>query len=116
MSSHVTIRFNGYKKTNDQVKSINEKLDFLIKQIPCNSHVTLDFHYKDNKFYGKLKVDLMQKNFISSDENLLLGRLTHSLCKKTLKQVMKWKKSRTLDEITGIISLNDIPGSNKKAA
>ena len=106
MSSHITINFNDYKKTQDQVKSIHQKLELLIKQIPCNSRVTLDFNYKENKFYGTLKVDIIKKSFFSTDEALLLESLTHSLCKKALKQVMKWKKSRTLEEITGIISLN----------
>lgn len=106
MSSHISINFNNYKKTKKQVKNIHQKLDFLMKQIPCNSRVTLDFNYKDKVFYGKLRVDLIKKSFFSSDEGTLLESLTHSLCKKAHKQVMKWKKARTLEEITGIIALN----------
>jgi len=108
MSSHTTINFKDYRKTDNQLKKLRQKLDLLIKQIPCNSRVTLDFDYKDNKFYGKLKVDLIQKSFFSTDEGILLENLTHSLCKKALKQVMKWKKSRSLEEITGIIPLNRV--------
>lgn len=105
MSSHISINFKNYKKTKDQVKNIHQKLDFLMKQIPCDSRVTLDFNYKEKTFYGKLKVDTTKKSFFSSDEGPLLEGLAHSLCKKAHKQVMKWKKSRTLEEITGVIAL-----------
>ena len=107
MSIHISINFNDYKRTEGQMKSIHQKLDFLMKQIPCDSRVTLDFSYKEKVFYGKIKVDFLRKSFFASDEGPFLERLTHSLCKKTQKQVMKWKKSRTLEEITGIITLKD---------
>ena len=121
MNSHVSINFNNYNKTEKQIKHIHQKLDFLIKQIPCNSRITLDLNYKEKLFFGKLKIDLLKKSFFSSDEGPLLETLTQSLCKKAHKQVMKWKKSRTLEEITGIIALKsgntiDSPSHYKEAS
>ena len=101
----INIKIHNYKENERQIKDIENKLDFLLRQIPCNSRVSLDFHYKDKFFHGKLKVDTMGKTFFSTDKGMLLSTLTSSLCKKTQKQVMKWKKSRTIEEITGVIPL-----------
>ena len=101
----LNIKIHNYEENKKQIRYIENKMDFLLKQIPCNSRVSLDFHYKDKLFYGKLKVDIMGKTFFSTDKGLLLNTLTGSLCKKIHKQIMKWKKSRTVEEITGVIAL-----------
>ena len=111
MSSNVSINFNNYNKTEEQFKRLHQKLEPLMRQIPCDSRVTLDFEYKKKVFYGKLKVELSKKVLFSKDESVLLENLTHSLCKKACKQVMKWKKSRTFEEITGIIEINKLEAS-----
>ena len=102
---NVNLRINNYKYSEKQSKEIENKLEFLLKQIPCDSRVLLDFNYKDKVFYGKLKVEFHGKRFFSKDKNVVLVPLTGSLCKKIQKQVMKWKKSRTIEEITGIVSI-----------
>ena len=106
MENNLSINFHDYTNTKKQVKNIEQKLEFLLKQIPCDSRVSLDFSYKEKVFHGKLKVVLLGKSFFSSDQSILLDPLTGSLCKKIHKQIRKWKKSRTLEEITGIITLN----------
>ena len=103
---NVTLQIRNYKYSEKQNKEIENKLEFLMKQIPCNSRVLLDFNYKDKIFYGKLKVDFNGKSFFSKGRDVLLPPLTNSLTKKLQKQIMKWKKSRTVEEITGIIALN----------
>ncbi|MDE0092073.1 MAG: hypothetical protein OXN83_02165 [Oligoflexia bacterium] len=103
---NINIRIHNYKENKRQLKDIHNKLDFLLKQIPYNSRINLDCSYKNKSFYGKLKVDAMGKCFFSTDEDILLTPLTASLCKKIQKQVKKWKKARTPEEITGIINLN----------
>ncbi|MCZ0933265.1 MAG: hypothetical protein OXJ52_08960 [Oligoflexia bacterium] len=104
---NINIKIHNYKENQQQLKDIYSKLDYLLKQIPYNSRVTLDYSYKNKSFYGKLKVDSTGKSFFSTDEDILLTPLTVSLCKKVQKQVKRWKKSRTLEEITGIINLSD---------
>lgn len=99
---NINIKIHNYKASQQQLKNIYNKLDYLLQQIPYNSRVTLDYSYKNKFFYGKLKVDSVGKSFISNSENILLTTLTVSLCKKALKQVKKWKKTRTFEEITGI--------------
>ena len=104
---NINIKIHNYKESQQQLKDIYSKLDHLLQRIPYNSRVTLDYNYKNKSFYGKLKVDSAGKSFISSAEDILLTPLTVSLCKKVQKQVKKWKKTRTLDEITGIIKLSN---------
>ena len=104
---NINIKIHNYKENQQQLKDIYSKLDYLLKQIPYNSRVTLDYNYKNKSFYGKLKVDSLGKSFFSTDEDILLTPLTVSLCKKVQKQVKRWKKSRTLEEITGIINLSN---------
>ena len=101
---NINLKSHNYQFTDRQIKEIHNKMDFLFKQIPFDSRVSLDFDYKDKVFYGKLKVDFYGKIFVSKGSSHLLGSLTAVLCKKTIKQVMKWKKTRTIEEITGIIA------------
>ena len=102
---NVTLQIHNYNTSEKQNREVENKLEFLIKQIPCNSRVLLDFDYKDKVFYGKLKVDFNGKSFFSKGRDVLLSPLTSSLSKKVQKQIMKWKKSRTVEEITGVIAL-----------
>ncbi len=111
---HISLKAHNYKYSEKQGKTIKNKLEFLSKQIPCNSRIFLDFEYKDKAFSGKLMVNFNGKSFFSTDKDEMLASLTGSLCKKIQKQVMKWKKSRTLEEITGIIALK--PSAQKKTA
>ena len=103
---NINIKIHNYKENQQQVKEIHSKLDHLLRRIPYNSRVTLDYNYKNKSFYGKLKVDSVGKSFISTAEDILLTPLTVSLCKKVQKQVKRWKKTRTLEEITGVINLS----------
>jgi len=102
----INLKIHNYTSNEQQKKVIQSKMVGLLRQIPYDSHVLLDFNYQNKIFYGKLKVECIGKTFFSSDKNTLLSSLTVSLCKKIQKQVMKWKESRTVEEITGIISLN----------
>ena len=115
---NISIKIHNYKESQQQLKDIYNRLDHLLQRIPYNSRVTLDYSYKNKSFYGKLKVDSAGKSFISSSEDILLTPLTVSLCKKVQKQVKRWKKTRTLEEITGIIKISKTPdklSSYKKA-
>lgn len=100
---NINIKIHNYKESEQQLKNIYKKLDYLLQQVPCNSRLSLDYSYKNKSFSGKLKLDFAGKSFISSSENILLTPLTASLCKKALKQVKKWKKMRTSEDLTGII-------------
>ena len=93
---NINIKIHNYKENQHQLKEIYSKLDHLLKRIPYNSRVTLDYSYKNKSFYGKLKVDSAGKSFFSTDEDILLTPLTVSLCKKVQKQVKRWKKNQNL--------------------
>ena len=116
---NLNFKIHNYKCNSKQEKAIKNKLEFLLKQIPYNSCVSIDFDYKDKIFYGKLKADFNGQSFFAKDQHNILTPLASSLCKKIQKQVMKWKKTRTIEEITGIIALKtdreDLPFSYKKA-
>ena len=108
MEANINIKMKGYKHDDKVVKTIKKKMHFLLKQIPFDSRVHLDFEYKEKIFYGKLKVEAVGKTFVAKDKGGVLDSLTSSLCKKAQKQIMRWKKSRTLEEITGITDLKKI--------
>ena len=108
------LKTHNYKLSLHQKKEIQRKLEFFLRQVPCDSRVFLDLDYKNKIFYGKLKVDFSGKSFFSKGEDILPGSLAGSLFKKALKQVIKWKKSRTVEEITGIIAFE--PRSNQAMA
>lgn len=110
---NVNLQVQNYKCSEKQNREIKSKLEFLVKQIPCSSRVILDFDYKDKIFYGKLKVNFNGRSFFSKGKDVLLTSLTSSLCKKLQKQVMKWKKSRTVEEITGVIALSSYKKEEK---
>ena len=63
--------------------------------------------YKDEVFSGKLNIRFDGKDFFAKDVSPLINSLVNSLIKKVQKQIMKWKKSRTSDEITGIIAISN---------
>ena len=109
---NINIKIHNYKESRQQLKDIHNKLEQLLRQVPYNSRVTLDYVYKNKSFYGKLKVDSAGKSFFSTDEDVLLNPLTASLCKKIQKQAQKWKKTRTLEDITGVIKLPARPKRN----
>ena len=106
---NVSIKIHNYLYIDSQINEIKKKLEVLNRQIPYNSFVKLDISYKGKVFYGQLKVDCDGKNFFSKNQNKMLISLVASLCKKTQKQIMKWKKTRTLEEITGVIYMGSSP-------
>ena len=108
MEANINIKIRGYQHDDKPIKAIQRKMQVLLKQIPFNSRVHLDFEYKEKTFYGKLKVEAVGKTFIATDKAGMLDSLTSSLCKKAQKQIMRWKKSRTLEEITGVTDLKKI--------
>ena len=122
---NVNIQISNYKYDAKQRKQVERKIEFLLRQAPFNSRILLDFKYKDKVFFGKLKLDFDGNSFCASDEDAVLVSLTGRLCKKVHKQVMKWKKTRTVEDITGVIALNpakktapswDLPPLSQKAS
>ena len=103
---NVSLKVNNCKYDKEQGKEIKNKLEFLLRQIPYDSRVFLDLQHKNKVFYGKLKVNFNGKSFFATDKDAILTSLIGSICKKVKKQVMKWKKSRTVEEITGVTDLN----------
>ncbi len=102
---NINLKIHNYRHSEQQNKQIKNKMEILLKQIPCDSRVLLNFDYKNKVFHGYLKVDCDGRTFFSADQNALLAPLAGALCKKVQKQVMKWKKTRTIEEITGVIAL-----------
>ena len=103
---NISFQIHNYKINLKQNRDVEGKLDFLLKQIPCNSRIFFNVEYKGDIFYGKLKIRFDGKDFFAKDVSPLISSLTNSLIKKVQKQIMKWKKSRTSDEITGIIAIS----------
>lgn len=108
---NVNLQIHNYKCNEKQMKNLEHKIDMFIRQIPYKSRVSIDFTYANNSFSGKLKVDFNGKSFFAKDSSSLITPLAGILCKKVQKQIMKWKKTRTVEEITGVTLL---PKDKKK--
>ena len=108
MSQDFQIYTHNYTLNPKQEKVIQDTMDSLSQKVPCHSIIHIDLEYQNNAFGGKLKIITNKKVFFSQDLAKTIPQLFKGLNKKTTKQVMKWKKSRTKQDITGIIDLNEL--------
>ena len=111
-----TLRTHDYTLSPEQSDGIHDKLNSLVLQAPMDSGIEMDLYYKDGVFSGKLSVFSGGKSFYATGEHSSAILLMRDMHKKMKKQLMRWKKSRSRDEITGVIRLNSLhPDSFKKA-
>ena len=117
---NINLQIHNYNCTEQQKKRLENKIEMFMRQIPYNSKVSIDFLYEKNSFTGKLKVDFNGKSVFTKDSSPLITSLLGVLCKKAQKQILKWKKNRTVEEITGIMVLPEntkkFPSEYKKVA
>ncbi len=108
MLKHFDLKMTNYKCGREQNKAIKEKMTNLFNQAPYNSRISLNIDYSEAEkaFHGKLKVFSDKKIFFARETEKMIPGLISSLCKKARKQMMKWKETRTYEEITGIIDLS----------
>lgn len=102
---NVNLQIHNYNCSDKQRKNLENKIETFMRQMPYKSRVSIDFVYKNQSFSGKLKADFNGKSLFVKGSSPLLKPLLGLLCKKVQKQILKWKKTRTLEEITGIIPL-----------
>ncbi len=113
MLENFQIFTHHYNLNQKQNRVIQNMVDTLVQKIPCNSVIRIDLQYQKNKFIGKLEIKTNKKTFFSHTSGETISQLMKSLNKKILNQVLKWKKSRTRKEITGIIDLIDLKNQSK---
>lgn len=107
MPENYNIKIKNYRLNQKQTFLIKDKIEFLLRQCPSNSLITLHCDYVDEFFEGHLSVTSSRKNFYSAAREKTLKLFMKSLYKKTQKQVYRWKKARTYEEITGVIHLEN---------
>ena len=96
-----------------QTVLIKNKMESLVRQCPSNSLISLQCHYTDKYFEGHLSVTSTKKKFYAETKEETFEIFVKNLCKKMQKQVYRWKKTRTYEEITGVINLDTYRKPNK---
>lgn len=106
---------HGYVLNRFQKKSIHDTIEKLTKKIPYDSCVRLDLEFFNKRFIGKITVKISHKIFFAKSEGNTVKMIINSVNKKLLKQVERWKKSRTLEEVTEITNLSGVNTDQKVA-
>ena len=78
-----------------------------MRQCPTNSLISLHCDFSDDFFEGHLAVTSFRKKFYAAAKEKTLELFIKTLYKKVQKQVYRWKKVRTYEEITGVINLDN---------
>ncbi len=114
MTQNFQIHSHNYKLNSKQEKTIQDTIDTLIQKVPYNSTIHMDLDYQKKLFIGKLKIVISKKIFFSHDSAETIPQLVKDLNKKIIKQIMKWKKNRTKQDLTGIINLSELRNKQNK--
>ena len=107
MPENYNLKIKNYHLNHNQTVLIKDKIEFLLRQCPSNSLISLHCDYTKGFFEGHLSVTSVRKNFYSAAREKTFELFTKDLYRKTQKQVYRWKKARTYEEITGIIHLEN---------
>lgn len=107
MVENYTVKIQNYRLTPKQTSLIKDRMEFLLRQCPSNSLVSLQCDYKDKLFEGHLTVNSYRKTFYAEASEPTLEFFIKTLYKKVQKQVYRWKKARTYEDITGVIHLKN---------
>lgn len=114
MLENCNINLKDYQINSKQTFLIKKKLESLVRQCPSNALISLQGHYTDKQFEGHLSVTSTRKAFYAEAKEETFELFLKSLCKKMQKQVYRWKKNRTYEEITGIINLDNYRSLSQK--
>ncbi|MCY4512353.1 MAG: hypothetical protein OXB86_01540 [Bdellovibrionales bacterium] len=92
-----------------QKTTIHHIMNILVAQAPVYSQIELNLYYeKEGLFSGKLHIFSGKKSFYVTGEGETVNFLVRNLYKKIQRQLMRWKKSRSRDEITGVFQLTTL--------
>ena len=116
MLDRFEMKLTNCKFDKGQNQVVKEKVTNLFNQAPYNARISLDIDYSKSEkaFHGKLKVFSDKRIFFAKETEKMIPGLIGSLCKKAQKQIMKWKESRTYEDITGIIDLSKYAQARSK--
>lgn len=96
-----------------QRTTIYHIMNTLVAQAPVYSRIELNLYYeKEGLFSGKLHIFSGKKSFYVTGEGETVNFLVRNLYKKIQKQLMRWKRSRSRDEITGAFQLTTLSSFN----
>ena len=107
MSENYNVKIKNYHLNLKQTALIKNKMEFLLRQCPTNSLISLHCDFSDDFFEGHLAVISLRKKFHAATKEKTLELFIKTLYKKVQKQVYRWKKVRTYEEITGVINLDN---------
>ena len=107
MVENYAVKIQNYRLNPKQTALIKEKMEFLLRQCPSNSLISFQCDYTNEVFSGHLTVNSYRKTFYAEADEPIFELFVKTLYKKVQTQVYRWKKSRTYEEITGVIQLKN---------
>lgn len=93
---------HGYMLNRFQKKSIHDSIEKLTKKVPYDACINLDIECFNRQFVGKVTIKTSSKIFFAQNKNEKIKSVMSSINKKLLKQIEKWKKTRTKAEVIGV--------------
>lgn len=101
---NIVIRFHGMK-TVTQPKVLKDFLETLLRYAPSKSICHLHIFKEEYSYLCKLTVHSNIKTFSSNFQHENLQHTIKIVLKSVKKQMALWKKNRSTEDLTGIISV-----------
>lgn len=110
---NTSIQFNEYSEKEEFLKA-KENIDILLRSSPSESICRLNVSCEGRTYKGILQVCSGEKKFQIEEVAISVNDLQKILFQKMHKTLDQWKKGRSIDEITGLISLNSFSIEKEK--
>ena len=114
IGENTNIYFKDIPSSKKDLISAKDNLDQLLRRAPCGSICRLKITKSFLGFKGVLTITSKDKNFLVEKTKKSLAALQEELFQDISEKLAAWKKERSIDEITGVISLESLSIEKKK--
>ena len=112
---NTSIHFKNMQSSNkEDFLRAKDSLDRLLRKAPCGSKCRLKISISGSTFKGFLEVKSLEKIFYAKGEASTVKELQKSLFQKVSKELLQWKRERSLEDLTGSIKLESLSIEKKK--
>ncbi len=111
---NTSIKFSGDFVEKEEFLRAKENIDSLLLSAPSESMCRLNISSEGERYKGVLQVCSAERQFHIEEYALTISVLQRLLFKRMYKKLDQWKKERSIDEITGVISLHSFSIEKEK--
>lgn len=109
-----SIQFNDINSDREEFLKAKDSIDVLLRSAPSESVCRFNVKAVEGGFQGTLQICSAENQFKLNHEASTVSELQQTLFKKMHQDLNQWKKERSVDEITGVISLNSFSIEKEK--